>query len=57
MQQAKVLKEEGWDTVLIGKDTRVSGYMLESALQAGFIASGVNVRLLGPHCLHLVLLI
>ena len=34
--------------VLIGKDTRVSGYMLESALQAGFIASGVNVRLLGP---------
>ena len=34
--------------MLIGKDTRVSGYMLESALQAGFIASGVNVRLLGP---------
>ena len=34
--------------VLIGKDTRISGYMLESALQAGFIASGVNVRLLGP---------
>ncbi len=43
-----VLKEEGWSTVLIGKDTRVSGYMLESALQAGFIAAGVNVRLLGP---------
>ena len=43
-----VLKEMGWDTVLIGKDTRVSGYMLESALQAGFIAAGVNVRLLGP---------
>ena len=43
-----VLKDMGWDTVLIGKDTRVSGYMLESALQAGFIASGVNVRLLGP---------
>ena len=43
-----VLKEMGWETVLIGKDTRVSGYMLESALQAGFIASGVNVRLLGP---------
>ena len=38
----------GWETVLIGKDTRVSGYMLESALQAGFIAAGVNVRLLGP---------
>ena len=43
-----VLKEMGWGTVLIGKDTRVSGYMLESALQAGFIAAGVNVRLLGP---------
>ncbi len=43
-----ILKDMGWDTVLIGKDTRVSGYMLESALQAGFIASGVNVRLLGP---------
>jgi phosphoglucosamine mutase len=43
-----ILKEMGWDTVLIGKDTRVSGYMLESALQAGFIAAGVNVRLLGP---------
>jgi len=43
-----VAKEEGWNTVMIGKDTRVSGYMLESALQAGFIASGINVRLLGP---------
>lgn len=43
-----VLKDMGWETVLIGKDTRVSGYMLESALQAGFIAAGVNVRLLGP---------
>ncbi len=36
------------DTVLIGKDTRVSGYMLESALEAGFSAAGVNVSLLGP---------
>ncbi len=43
-----VLKEEGFDTVMIGKDTRVSGYMLEAALEAGFIASGINVRLLGP---------
>tara|TARA_B100000963_G_scaffold7169_1_gene5609 strand:- start:1103 stop:2326 length:1224 start_codon:yes stop_codon:yes gene_type:complete len=42
------MKELGWNTVVIGKDTRVSGYMLEAALQAGFIASGVNVRLLGP---------
>ena len=43
-----VLKEEGLDTVMIGKDTRVSGYMLEAALEAGFIAAGINVRLLGP---------
>ncbi len=43
-----VMKELGWNTVLIGKDTRISGYMLESALQAGFIAAGVNVNLLGP---------
>jgi len=34
--------------VLIGKDTRISGYMLESALEAGFSAAGVDVRLLGP---------
>ena len=42
------MKELGWNTVLIGKDTRVSGYMLEASLQAGFIAAGVNVNLLGP---------
>jgi len=35
-------------TVLIGKDTRISGYMLESALQAGLCAAGVNVLLTGP---------
>ena len=34
--------------VLIGKDTRLSGYMLESAMEAGFIAAGVDVVLLGP---------
>ncbi|WP_133127583.1 phosphoglucosamine mutase [Legionella nagasakiensis] len=34
--------------VIIGKDTRVSGYMLESALEAGLSAAGVDVRLLGP---------
>lgn len=34
--------------VLIGKDTRISGYMFESALQAGLVAAGVNVSLLGP---------
>ncbi|MDN5925067.1 MAG: phosphoglucosamine mutase, partial [Xanthomonadales bacterium] len=35
-------------TVLIGKDTRVSGYMFEAALEAGLVAAGANVRLLGP---------
>nr|WP_294867827.1 phosphoglucosamine mutase [uncultured Pseudogulbenkiania sp.] len=35
-------------TVLIGKDTRISGYMLEAALQAGLTAAGVNVLLTGP---------
>ncbi len=34
--------------VLIGKDTRISGYMFESALEAGLIAAGIDVRLLGP---------
>ena len=34
--------------VLIGKDTRISGYMLESALEAGFNSAGVDVVLLGP---------
>ena len=34
--------------VVIGKDTRVSGYMFESALEAGLVAAGVDVRLLGP---------
>ncbi|OGO91150.1 MAG: phosphoglucosamine mutase [Coxiella sp. RIFCSPHIGHO2_12_FULL_42_15] len=44
----KVFSKEGIATVLIGKDTRVSGYMLESALQAGFAAAGVDIFLLGP---------
>ena len=35
-------------TVVIGKDTRVSGYMFESALEAGLVAAGANVKLLGP---------
>ena len=43
----KVLGKEG-GTVLIGKDTRISGYMFESALEAGLSAAGVNIRLLGP---------
>ena len=44
---ARVLAPEG-GTVLIGKDTRVSGYMFESALEAGFVAAGANVLLAGP---------
>ena len=35
-------------TVIIGKDTRISGYMIESALEAGFASAGVNVLLSGP---------
>ena len=44
---AQVLASNG-GTVLIGKDTRLSGYMFESALEAGFVAAGANVLLLGP---------
>lgn len=43
----RVLAPEG-GTVLVGKDTRLSGYMFESALEAGFVASGVDVMLIGP---------
>ena len=43
-----MLCEEGSNLVLIGKDTRISGYMLESVLEAGLSAAGVNSRLLGP---------
>jgi len=41
-------ENEDHPTVIIGKDTRISGYMLEAALQAGFTAAGVNVLLTGP---------
>ena len=41
-------KSEARPTVLIGKDTRISGYMLESALEAGFASAGVDVVLTGP---------
>ena len=41
-------KDEPRPTVLIGKDTRISGYMLESALESGFNSAGVDVVLLGP---------
>src|SRR6185312_15514484 len=41
-------KSSARPTVLIGKDTRVSGYMLEAALESGFSAAGVDVMLAGP---------
>jgi len=44
---AQVLVPDG-GTVVIGKDTRVSGYVFESALEAGFVSAGVDVLLLGP---------
>ncbi len=44
---ARVLAPDG-GRVMIGKDTRVSGYMFESALEAGFVAAGMDVTLLGP---------
>jgi phosphoglucosamine mutase len=44
----KVLAKEGRGPVIIGKDTRLSGYMFESALEAGLSAAGVDIRLIGP---------
>ena len=44
----RVMAPQGNAQVVIGKDTRLSGYMFESALEAGFNAAGVNVLLLGP---------
>ncbi len=44
---ARVLAPAG-GRVLIGKDTRLSGYLFESALEAGFVAAGVDVQLIGP---------
>jgi phosphoglucosamine mutase len=44
----EVFKTQGISSFIIGKDTRISGYMLEAALQAGIISSGLNVRLVGP---------
>lgn len=44
----KVFAQQGKKRILIGKDTRLSGYMLESALEAGLSAAGVDVYLLGP---------
>lgn len=44
----KALVRDGRASVVVGKDTRLSGYLLESALEAGLSAAGVSVRLLGP---------
>jgi phosphoglucosamine mutase len=44
----RVLGKDGCGRVVIGKDTRISGYMFESALEAGLSAAGVDIRLLGP---------
>ncbi|RKF15586.1 phosphoglucosamine mutase [Alginatibacterium sediminis] len=44
----KVLSQSGTKQVLIGKDTRISGYMLESALEAGLSAAGVKAAFMGP---------
>ena len=44
----RILARGGGGKVLIGKDTRISGYMFESALEAGLSSAGVDIRLLGP---------
>ena len=44
----KVFEQSGHCKILIGKDTRISGYMFESALEAGLVAAGADVQLLGP---------
>src|SRR3990167_2018185 len=44
----KVLARDGSGKVLIGKDTRISGYMFESVLEAGLSAAGIDTHLLGP---------
>jgi len=44
----KVFAREGRSKLIIGKDTRISGYMFESALEAGLVAAGVDVCMLGP---------
>lgn len=44
----RVLAQQGTKKVIIGKDTRISGYMLESALEAGLAAAGLNAVLTGP---------
>jgi len=44
----RVFSKQGTGQILIGKDTRISGYMFESALEAGLVSAGIDVLLLGP---------
>ena len=44
----KQFKSKSNPKIIIGKDTRISGYMLESALESGLLASGVDIILAGP---------
>jgi len=44
----KIFSERGCTRMIIGKDTRISGYMFESALEAGLVAAGIDVLMLGP---------
>ncbi len=44
----RVMGRKSGSKILLGKDTRISGYMLESALEAGVVAAGVDIHLLGP---------
>lgn len=44
----RALAVQGYSHILVGKDTRISGYMFESAIEAGLSAAGVNTQLLGP---------
>jgi len=44
----RVFSQKGVGKILIGKDTRISGYMFESALEAGLVSAGIDVLLLGP---------
>jgi phosphoglucosamine mutase len=44
----RVIRKQGFRKVLIGKDTRISGYMFEAALEAGLVAAGADIYLVGP---------
>ncbi len=44
----KVFAKQGRNNIIIGKDTRISGYMFEAAIEAGIVAAGANVTMIGP---------